>query len=111
MLGANHDAANTTIPLNLEAYPYARGWGRNGPDGFETIMSQRFDSLRFPARLLEFSNPDLTYNTYPTGDAVRANNALVLINQLPSTAALRTRPERIFASGFDETVACPGVNY
>ena len=65
----------------------------------------------YPTRLLQFSNPSLTHNGQLTGDAATADNAHTLRNLLPGTAAFRTRPDRIFVSGFDEQIACPGITY
>lgn len=108
--GADHDPAHTgTTPAN-QAYPYSYGYKTNAGGGFETLMSQEFDS-HFPTRLLQFSNPSLTYNGLPTGDATDANNALTVSNLLPGSIAFRSRPDLMFASGFDETIACPGVTY
>ena len=38
-------------------------------------------------------------------------STLNITNLIPGTAAFRTRPNLIFASGFDEQNACPGVVY
>ena len=76
-------------------------------------MAQRFYSQPsyYPIRLLQFSNPNLTYNGQPTGIANQFDNARTLTNLIPGTAAFRVRPNLIFASGFDEQNACPGIVY
>ena len=45
------------------------------------------------------------------GEPGEAFNALTLTTLIPGVAAFRTRPNLIFASGFDEQIACPGVYY
>lgn len=82
-------------------------------------MSQRYyeqgGPQTCPNRLLQFSNPNVLFRGIPTGVPVRtpgeAYNALTLTNLLPGTAAFRSRPAIIFASGFDEQNPCPGIVY
>jgi peptidyl-Asp metalloendopeptidase len=112
VLGGEHDIAHTSIPRNIASYPYAYGYGvLSNTYGFETIMSQKLNPPQYPVRLLQFSTPNVTYKGLPTGDAALADNAHALANLLPGTASFRTRPEGIFASGFDVNNPCPGINY
>lgn len=114
VLGAEHDHDHTGATASTASFPYSFGYGyRALGTGFETIMAQRFYSQPnyYPTRLLQFSNPSLTYNGQPTGIANQYDNALTLTNLIPGTAAFRTRPNLIFASGFDEQNACPGIIY
>lgn len=75
------------------------------------------ETLRLPRtrRLVQFSNPDVLYRGSPTGKPAgttgEADNARTLTNLLPGTAVFRTRPNLIFASGFDEQTACSGIVY
>lgn len=116
VLGAEHDRANSSAHPTEASFSYSYGYGypSNVGLGFETIMSQK--QLRpgrlvlYPTRLLQFSNPNLSYNGQPTG-STGAYNALTLTNLIPDTSAYRSRPNAIFASGFDEHNACPGVVY
>lgn len=114
VLGAEHDHDHTSATATTASFPYSFGYGyRALGTGFETIMAQRFYSQPnyYPTRLLQFSNPNLTYNGQPTGIANQYDNALTLTNLIPGTAAFRARPNLIFASGFDEQNACPGIVY
>ena len=117
VLGAEHHYTGGGVPRTAASFPYSYGYGYGSgqPNGFETIMSQRFNPQYFPVRLLQFSNPDVLYAGWPTGVPAgttgEANNALTLSNLIPGTAAFRTRPNVIFASGFDEQNACPGITY
>jgi hypothetical protein len=47
----------------------------------------------------------------PTGGVGSDEIAHTLANLLPGTAACRNRPKLIFANGFDEINACPGITY
>ena len=117
VLGAEHHYSGGAVPRHIASFPYSYGYGYGSglPNGFETIMSQRFDPSHFPIRLLQFSNPEILYASLPTGipagEPGEAFNALTLTTLIPGVAAFRTRPNLIFASGFDEQVACPGVYY
>lgn len=114
VLGAEHDPDHTDATTSTASFPYSFGYGyRALSTGFETIMAQRFYSEPnyYPTRLLQFSNPNLTYNGQPTGIANQYDNARAVTNLIPGTAAFRTRPNLIFASGFDEQTACPGVQF
>ena len=112
VLGAEHDIAHTSIPPNVASYPYSYGYGvLSNAYGFETIMSQKFDPQRYPVRLLQFSNPKVSYNGHATGNASTADNAHTLTNLVPGTAGFRTRPQVIFVNGFDVNNPCPGINY
>jgi len=113
VLGAEHHYTGGGIPRPIASFPYSYGYGYGSgvPDGFETIMSQRFDPNYFPVRLLQFSNPSVQYMGRPTGFADTADNAHTLRNLLPGTAAFRNRPEGIFADGFDANNPCPGIIY
>ena len=112
VLGAEHDTAHTSATPSTASYPYSFGYKVNSnTTGFETIMSQMFDPLRYPTRLLQFSNPNVLYLGQPTGVAASAYNALTLSNLAPGTASFRSRPSVIFASGFDEADACPAITY
>jgi hypothetical protein len=51
------------------------------------------------------------YNGTATGSATAADNVHTITNLVPGVAGFRSRPDLIFASGFDEANACPGVNY
>lgn len=112
VLGAEHDAANTGANSTTASFPYSFGYGYPVVgSGFETIMSQQFNATYYPTRLLQFSNPYVTYQTHPTGIAASAYNALTLSNLLPGTAAYRSRPDLVFANGFDDPNICSGVTY
>jgi metallopeptidase family M12-like protein len=112
VLGAEHHYTGGGVPRPIASFPYSYGYGYGSgvPDGFETIMSQRFNP-QFPIRLLQFSNPNVLYKGRPTGFADTADNAHTLRNLLPGTAAFRNQPEQIFASGFDVNNPCPGITY
>jgi len=120
-LGAEHDPFNSSVGSTpgLASFTYSFGYpkpGTGGAIGFETIMSQQLDPAHY-YRLLQFSNPNVTYKGIPTGDLIASTtvashyNALTLTNLAPFTAAFRSRPNLIFASGFDEAIACPAVNW
>ncbi len=112
VLGAEHDAAHTSANSATASFPYSFGYGYPATgSGFETIMSQQFNATYYPTRLLQFSNPYVTWQGHPTGNGASAYNALTLANLLPGTAAYRTRPDLIFASGFDQVNTCSGVNF
>lgn len=70
-LGCHHNAESTH-------YRGGYAFGYRG-EGFRTIMSyscERSDSSDACPRIAYFSNPNVTYNGLPTGDAAYANNAL-----------------------------------
>lgn len=111
VLGAEHDPANTSATPGTASFPYSFGYGYPPVvDGFETVMSQQF-SASFPTRLLQFSNPNVYYQGRTTGNAASADNAHTLRNLAPFTAAFRSRPNLIFANGFDVNNPCPGINF
>ena len=114
VLGAEHHFTPQGIPRNVASFPYSYGYSVY--NSFETIMGQRSYGApqHYPVRLLQFSNPNVNYGPgdgVPTGNAATEDNAHTLRNLLPGTAAFRSRPQRIFASGFDEQVACPGITF
>jgi hypothetical protein len=112
VLGAEHDRGHTSANAITASFPYSFGYGFMAPGiGFETIMSQWFSPGLYPTRLLQFSNPDVFFQGRATGKAGEANNALTLTNLTPNTAGFRSRPDRVFTSGFDEQIACPGITY
>jgi hypothetical protein len=51
------------------------------------------------------------YSGQPTGIAASAYNAQTLTNLAPGTAAFRSRPDSVFASGFDDVITCPSIAY
>ncbi|MEP7044202.1 MAG: M12 family metallo-peptidase [Dokdonella sp.] len=116
VLGADHDPAHTMATPSTASFPYSFGYNKvagGGVPGFETIMSQEFDAAH-PVRLLQFSNPRVFFMGVPTGAPVTfygENNAMTLTNLAGLTAGFRSRPDLVFASGFDETNACPAVNF
>jgi metallopeptidase family M12-like protein len=117
VLGAEHNHANTNVPITTASYPYSYGYHvLSNTTGFETVMSQKFDLTRYPVRLLQFSNPNVHYLGQPTGligspNGADAYNALTLTNLLPGTAGFRSRPDLVFADGFEDTGVCSGVTY
>ena len=90
--GLMHDRDNsgTWVP----AYPYAYGYRRCVSDGtgFRDIMSY---SCTGAPRVLQFSNPNVNYNGYPTGVSYEidvahsAENARALNNTAGTVAAFR----------------------
>ncbi len=122
-LGAEHDPQWSSVGTTpgLASFTYSFGYAKRATGaspGFETIMSQQFNPSLFPVRLLQFSNPNVNFNGVPTGTpptgsttVAQNDNALTLTNLAPFTAGFRSRPDLIFASGFDETNACPAINW
>ena len=114
VLGAEHNMNQTsTLPPDA-SFPYSYGYGvPSTTTGFETAMTQEyyFTPSIYPVRLLQFSNPNLSYLGQPTGVIGSEYNALTLTNLAPITSAFRTRPNLIFANGFDQFDACSGVNF
>jgi hypothetical protein len=88
--GNMHDRANSS---NEGAFPYSYGYRRCvSGDGFRTVMAY---SCTGGTRVSHFSNPDVTYNGYPTGvdhdlDPVNSADASRSMDLTASTiAALR----------------------
>ena len=106
VLGADHDVATANV-YGYQSYPYAFGYYVSGL--FETVMSQQFSPSL--TRILQFSNPSVTYSGVATGNASSADNAHAVSNLVPSSAAFRSRPEVIFANGFDGRATCPALNF
>ncbi len=52
-------------------------------------------------RRLYFSNPNVTVNGVPTGDALTMDNAKIIADLSPVMSNYRDRPDLIFANGFD----------
>lgn len=107
ILGSEHDPA-WAPPPSFASFPYAYGYFVSGV--FQTIMSQQFGASA-PPRILQFSNPAVSYAGFPTGNATSANNALAIGNLVAGVSAFRTRPQIIFANGFESMVACPSLSY
>lgn len=63
----DHNRENAT---GLAAYPYSYGYRRCTTGGFIDIMSYPCSGM---PRIAQFSNPDVTYNGYPTGVAYEAD--------------------------------------
>ncbi len=78
--GLHHDAANAS---GQGAFPYAYGY--QDPGGrFRTVMS--YGSA---TRIMNFSNPNVSYTGYPTGVANAADNARALNNTAATVANFR----------------------
>lgn len=107
VLGGEHNRGAGAASDADASFPYAFGYD-NAP-WFQTVMAQNF-SVGSPPRLLQFSNPSVFSGGLPTGTAT-VNNALAFTNLIPATEALRTRPNIIFANGFDDIGACPALVY
>ncbi|WP_129336746.1 Ser-Thr-rich GPI-anchored membrane family protein [Cellulomonas endophytica] len=89
--GAAHDRGSWS---GTPAYPYGYGWV-NATARFRTVMAYA-NACAGCARVLRFSNPDLTLNGYPLGAPIGATNqadqrALVNVTA-PVTAAFRGAP-------------------
>jgi hypothetical protein len=80
------------------------------PAGFETFVSQRCNP-QFPIRLLQFSNANVLYVSNPRGVRDTAESARTLPNLTLGTEVFRARLNRIFAGGFDDQNAFPGITY
>jgi hypothetical protein len=88
-LGSQHDA--TTSPTGgLFAYSYGhRRCGYTDGTGFRTVMGYACSSGNSP-RIAWFSNPNVTYKTYPTGVANTADNARSLNATRATVGAYRS---------------------
>jgi len=107
LLGAEHDPA-WGAPPSYASFPYAYGYYRSGV--FQTVMSQQFGASA-PKRILQFSNPSVNYAGWPTGNAITANNALAIGNLVTGVSTFRTRPQIVFANGFEAAAACPSLSF
>lgn len=101
LIGARHAYSGTTND-DSTGYPYAYGhghWVRQAWVGYPTVCYHTimaYPSLSGPAcggplydeRALFFSNPSVSWRTYPTGTTT-ANNAQVLNNLGPSVTGFR----------------------
>ena len=89
--GNMHDRASTT---NTGAFAYSYGFRRCASDGtgFRTVMSY---SCSGASRVTQFSNPNVSYNGYPTGIAYESDpanssdNARSMNNTADTVAAFR----------------------
>ncbi len=83
--GCSHDIANAGGPLA----PYAVGWNWSGQSGdpYRTVMSTSSSGGR--QRLAFFSNPDVSFDGVPTGDAAGGDNARWIEENAALLAAYR----------------------
>lgn len=88
-LGMEHDPANGP-PASAASYPWSFGYLVNGV--FRTVMSYSTECPNGCTRLPYFSNPNVTYQGYPTGVANAADNARTANLTAPIVAAFRTAP-------------------
>jgi hypothetical protein len=108
-MGAGHDRANSCSG----SYTYSCGYQDTG-GRFRTIMA--YDCTDTCPRILYFSNPDVRYQTRPTGIAdtlpTAANNAKTLNNTAAIVAAFRPSVNGV-ALAFADTpaTALPGVPF
>lgn len=71
VLGAEHDRANTSATPATASFPYSFGYAYPAyGSGFETMMSQQLDATYYPTRLLQFSNPYVSFQGHPTQQAL-----------------------------------------
>ena len=106
-LGMQHDAANGPAPASA-AFPWAYGYLVNGV--FRTVMSYSTECPNGCARVPYFSNPDVSYQGYPTGVANSSDNARVANATAALVAGFRslTAPTGPVApSGLTATAASP----
>ena len=87
-MGLGHSATQSSQPYTGGFYSYAAGWqwadsSSSASIGFCSVMTyEDFDGVSGKEynRVAHFSNPDISYNGVPTGDAVSGNAALVVRN-------------------------------
>lgn len=79
---ARHDAANDSSTT-----PYAYGHGYRYGNSWRTIMA--YDCSSGCPRLNYWSNPNISYNGVPMGNASTADNQRVLVNTKATIAAFR----------------------
>lgn len=79
---ARHDATN-----DPSTSPYAYGHGYRYGNSWRTIMA--YDCTSGCPRLNYWSNPNISYNGVPMGNASTADNQRVLVNTKATIAAFR----------------------
>jgi hypothetical protein len=88
-LGLAHDRLNSDVE---GAYPYAYGY--QDPPFFRDLMAYECAGTPCP-RILQFSNPRVTYQGRPTGRIDSEDNARALEQTLPVAAAFRVAPAQV----------------
>jgi hypothetical protein len=92
-MGAHHDRANAS---GEGAYPYSFGYQQ--PNTFRTVMAY-YNGCGFPCpRIEHFSNPDISYEGYPTGVDESSPDSAHNVLTLNNTAAV--------ISGFKDSSFC-----
>ena len=85
--GAHHELENGSGAI----YEYAHGY-QDSSNRFRTVMALSCSGC---TRIDHFSNPDVLYNGFPTGDAIVSNNARTLNKTAATVASFRagTQPQ------------------
>jgi hypothetical protein len=93
-----HHAKNQNFQPGPGIFTYSAGWRWTGTDGGQYCSVMTYESGTYFAdgvshtRVPYFSNPSLSYQGVPTGDAVNADNARTLRETKSVVAAYRTAP-------------------
>ncbi|WP_419868156.1 fibronectin type III domain-containing protein [Chryseobacterium sp. CT-SW4] len=97
-IGMAHDAETSGDLSGNIIYPYAYGWRWTGNDGnkYRSIMSYNKGG---ETRVPYYSDPSVSHQGKPTGNASTANNALVFRNIKHYVAAYRENPTGLMAPG------------
>jgi hypothetical protein len=97
--GHNMGMAHNPENAGSAAYPYAYGHWVNG--SFRTVMSYSNPCTSGCTRRPYFSNPNVNFNSVPTGVTNQRDNARAGDNVGPTVARFRTALASIFSNGFE----------
>jgi peptidyl-Asp metalloendopeptidase len=95
-MGLTHDPGNGGNSL----FP-TYGFGHFVSGNYRTVMSYANNCVGGCTRVAYFSNPNVTYNSAPTGIADQRDNARASNITAPDVANFRTALTAVFANGFE----------
>ena len=88
-MGMEHNPENSSVGTNPSAASYPWSFGHWISGQFATIMTYNSICPSYCPRILNFSNPDVLYNGFPTGILNQRDNAQTGDSTAPIIAAFR----------------------
>jgi hypothetical protein len=88
-LGMEHNPENSDVGSTPSSASYPWSFGHWVSGQFATVMTYNSICPSYCPRILNFSNPDVLYNGFPTGVANQRDNAMTGDSTAPIVAAFR----------------------